>query len=235
MRKSTNGFVARNGENGIHHRSHLRVPKIECGEENQKWLCSPNVDKRLHHAYRHAVPNARRGGKKQKWLGTPHVGKVATSPLLSRGSPALSAGRKSKISYAAQMWKKWLHHPCCLWGPQCSMRGKKSQMAMRPTCGQSSYITPPVSGVPNAQRGEKRQKWLCGPHVGKLATSPLPSGSLTLSLGRQTRNGCVCPTFGHGCYITPTIARVPGTRCRGESGNAYVAHIGQVSYITDAV
>ena len=52
------------------------------------------------------------------------------------------------------------------------------------TCGHSGYITPTVLGVPNLQRGEKNLKWLSGPHVGKVATSPLPSwGSSTLSVG----------------------------------------------------
>ena len=44
---------------------------------------------------------------------------VATSPLPSWGSPTLSMGR-----------------------------GQKSEMASSPTCGQSGYITPAISGVP---------------------------------------------------------------------------------------
>ena len=44
-----------------------------------------------------------------------------------------------------------------------------------PTCGQSGYIAPIVFRVPNAHCGAKSQKWLCGPHVVKMATSPLPS------------------------------------------------------------
>ena len=50
--------------------------------------------------------------------------------------------------------------------------------------------TPAVLGVPNAQRGDNNEKWLLGPHVGKVATSPLPSwGSPTLNAGTTMRNG----------------------------------------------
>ena len=59
-------------------------------------------------------------------------------------------------------------------------------MAMWATYGKSGYITPDVLGVPNAQHGDKTPKWLRGPHVGKVATSPLPScGSATLSAGTE--------------------------------------------------
>ena len=153
------------------------------------------------------VPNARRGGKKQKWLPAPHVGKVATSPLLSWGSPTLSAGRKNGNGYLAHMWAKWLHHPYRLGGPQRSPQGEKMEMATWPTCGQSGYITPVLLGAPNAQRGDNKQKWLPGPnvgkvttspltfwlpgpHVGKMTISPLPCwGSPMLSTGRKNSNG----------------------------------------------
>ena len=63
-------------------------------------------------------------------------------------------------------------------------------MATWPTCGQSGYITPAVLGVPNAQRGENNEKCPLGPHVGKEATSPLPSWvSPTLNAGTTMRNG----------------------------------------------
>ena len=63
-------------------------------------------------------------------------------------------------------------------------------MATWPTCGQKGYITPAVLGVPNTQHGDKNQKWLLDPHVGKVATSPLPSwGSPKLNAERTMRNG----------------------------------------------
>ena len=57
-----------------------------------------------------------------------------------------------------------------------AQQGDKNQKCLRDlTCGQSGYIIPAVSVVPNAQCGDKNQKWLCGPHVGKMAASLLPS------------------------------------------------------------
>ena len=57
---------------------------------------------------------AERGGKIRSG---PLVGKVATSPLPSRGSPPLQSGGQNQ---------KW------------------------PTCGQSGYVTPAISGIPTA-------------------------------------------------------------------------------------
>ena len=100
------------------------------------------------------VPNAQRGGKNWKCLGGPHVGKVATCPTLS-------AGTKIRNGHVAHMWVKWLHHPCRLGGPQRPARGQKSVMATWLTWGQKGYITRAILGVPNAQRDDKNQKWLC--------------------------------------------------------------------------
>ena len=86
------------------------------------------------------------------------------------------------------------------------LRGKKSEMATWPTCGQRGYITPTVLGVPNAQRGENNHKWLCGRHVGKGATSPLPSwGPPPLNAGGKIRNGYVAHMWAkwvhHPCRL----------------------------------
>ena len=87
------------------------------------------------------------------------------------------------------------------------LKVKNSLLSSRgPMCGQSGYITPIVLWVPNAQRGDENLKWLPRPcllmglHVGKVATSPLPSwGSPTLSAGTKIRNGYLAPTVlgGH--------------------------------------
>ena len=136
------------------------------------------------------VPNAQRGDNNEKWLLGPHVGKVATSPLPSWGSPTHNAGTTMRNGYLAHMWAKRLHHPCRLGGPQRSTRREQREMATWPTCGQRGYITPAVLGVPNAQRGDNNEKWLLGPYVGKVATSPLPSwGSPTHNAGTTMRNG----------------------------------------------
>ena len=101
--------------------------------------------------------------------------------------------------YLAHMWAKWLHHPCRLGGPQ--RRGQ--QCSTWPTCGQSGYITPAVLGVPNAQRGDNNEKRLLGPHVGKVATSPLPY--LAPNVERGWAN------VGKG-YITPAVLGVPNAQ-----------------------
>ena len=110
------------------------------------------------------VPHAKQGKKNKKQSYGPHVGKVATSPLQSWESPTLSAGTKVRSGYVAHMWGKLLHDPCSLGGPGRSA-GTKVGNAIWPTCGQSGYITPPVLRGPNAERGDKRQKLLSGPHV----------------------------------------------------------------------
>ena len=96
------------------------------------------------------VPNTPGEDKNGNRLCSPHEEKVGTSPLPAQGSPTLMAGTKMRNAYAAQMWTKWLHHPCRLRGPGCSAQGEKAKMAMQPKCGQSGYITPAVSGIPNA-------------------------------------------------------------------------------------
>ena len=121
------------------------------------------------------VPNAYCRGKNQRWLRGPRVGKVATSPLPPWGSRALGAGTKIITGCVGELWAKGLHHPCRLEGPPRSLRGGKSEMAMWPTCGQSGYIAPTVLGVGNAHRVRQNDQWLRSPHVGKVATSPVPS------------------------------------------------------------
>ena len=108
----------------------------------------------------------------------PLVGKMATSPLPSRGSPPLeSGGTKSEV---AHLWAKWLPHPFRSGDPRGFRAGVQNQKW--PTCGQGGYITPAVSGIPIAsQRGDKIRS---GPLVGKMATSPLASrGSPPLHSG----------------------------------------------------
>ena len=110
------------------------------------------------------VPNAHRGNKNQKELCSLDVDKVAISHMPSQGSPTLNTRRKHINGYVAQMWTKWLHHPCRLEGLKRLVRRQKSETARQPRCGQSGYITPALSGVPNAQHEQKTHKWLCGPN-----------------------------------------------------------------------
>ena len=90
----------------------------------------------LRHPCRLGDPHHFRAGEKIR--SGPIVGKVATSPLPSRGSPPLQSGGQNH---------KW------------------------PTYGQSGYVTPAVSGIPNpAERGGKSEvahlwaKWLRHPY-----------------------------------------------------------------------
>ena len=227
------------------------------------------------------------------------MGKVATSPLPSRGSPppqsggqnqkwptcgqggyvtpavsgiptALERGAKSEM---AHLWAKWLRHPCRLGDPhRCRAGGKirsgplvgkvdTSPLPSRgspppqsggqnqkwPTCGQSGYVTPAVSGIPTAsERGAKSEmahlwaKWLrhpCrlgdphrlraggkirnGPLVGKVATSPLPSrGSPPLQSGGQNQKW---PTCGQSGYVTPAVSGIPTALERGAESE--MAHL----------
>ena len=73
----------------------------------------------------------------------------------------LCTGTKSEM---AHMWAQWLPKSCRLGGSRCSARAQNQKW---PTCGHSGYLTPAVSGVPNALH---RNKIRNGPHVGTVAT-----------------------------------------------------------------
>ena len=136
------------------------------------------------------------------------------------------------------MWAVWLHHPCCLRGPQRLRVG--DNIGSGPTCGRFGYITPAALGLPNtSERGTQSH---VGPHVRKEATSPLlcPSyptlqsggqnqkwahmwgvrlhhprclgGPQRLRVGDKIRRGPTCGRFG---YITHAVSGVPNTSERG--------------------
>ena len=154
-----------------------------------------------------AMPNPnssfRAGGKVRSG---PLVGKVATSPLPSRGSPPLQSGGQNQKwptygqndyitpavsgiptasergakSEVARLWAKWLRHPCRLGDPRRFRVGGKIRS---------------------------------GPHVGKMTTSPLPSrGSPPLQSGGQNQKW---PTRGQNDYITPAVSGIPTAAERG--------------------
>ena len=85
------------------------------------------------------------------------MGKIATSPLLSRGSPNAHHG------YINQKWLGGPHlgkidtSPLLSQGSPTLIAGTNSKPARWPACGQNSYITPAVLGVPNTHGGEKLQ------------------------------------------------------------------------------
>ena len=206
-------------------------PPLQSGGQNQKWPTSgqsgyvtpaisgiPTASERgaksemahkwakwLHHPCRLGVPGAsERGGKIRSG---PLVGKVATSPLPSRGSPPLQSGggnqkwptcgqsgyaapagsgiptasERGAKSEVAHKWAKWLRHPCRLGDPHRFTAGGKI---------------------------------INGPLVGKVATSPLPSrGSPPLQSGGQNQQW---PTSGQSGYVTPAVSGIPTAAERGE-------------------
>ena len=141
------------------------------------------------------------------------MGKVATSPLLPRGSPPLQSGGQNQKwpingqggyitpaasgiptasergakSEVAHKWARWLHHPCRLGDPHRFRAGGKIRS---------------------------------GPQMGKVATSPLPPrGSPPLQSGGQNQKW---PINGQGGYITPAASGIPTSSERGAKSE--VAH-----------
>ena len=147
----------------------------------------------------------------------PHVGIVATYPQPSRGSPMLCTGTKSEM---AHMWAPWLPNSCRLGGPRCSARGQNQKW---PTCGDSGYLTPAVSGVPNALHGDKIRN---GPHVGTVATYPLPSrGSPMLCTGTKSE---MAHMWAHWL---PNPCRLMGPQCSARGQNQKWPTCGHSGYL----
>ena len=212
-------------------------PLLQSGGQNQKWPTSGQSGY-LTPAVSGIPTAAERGAKSEvahkwaKWLphpcriGDPHrcraggkirsgpqVGKVATSPLPSRGSPPLQSGGQNQKwptsgqsgyltpavsgiptasewgakSEVAHKWAKWLPHPCRIGDPHRFRVGGKIRS---------------------------------GPQVGKVATSPLPyRGSPPLQSGGQNQKW---PTSGQSGYLTPAVSGIPTAAERGAKSE--VAH-----------
>ena len=116
--------------------------RFTAGVQNQKWpTCGQNGY--LTPAVS-GIPTASERGDKIR--SGPLVGKMATSPLPSRGSrPLHSGGTKSEV---AHLWARWLRRPCRLGDPHRFRAGGQNQKW--PTCRQGGYVTPAVSGIPTA-------------------------------------------------------------------------------------
>ena len=170
------------------------------------------------------------------------MGKVATSPLLSRGSPPLQSGGGGVRS--GPLVGKVATLPPQSRGSPLLQSGRQVQKL--PTCGQGGYVTLAVSGIPTAsERGAKSEvarlwaKWLhhpyrfgdphrlkaggkirSGPLLGRVATSSLPSrGSPPLQSGGGNQKW---PTCGQGGYVTPTVSGIPAASKR--RAKSEVAH-----------
>ena len=180
-----------------------RAAKSEMAHLGAKWL---------RHPFRLGDPQRFRAwGKIRRG---PQVGKMATSPLPSRGSPPLQSGGQNQkwptcgqngyvtpavsgIPTAAErgaksevvhLWAKWLRHPCRLGDPHRFRPGGKIRR---------------------------------GPQVGKVATSPLPSrGSPPLQSGGQNQKWPTCEQNG---YVTAAVWGIPTASERGAKSG--VAHL----------
>ena len=240
-------------------------PPLQSGGGNQKW---PACGQSGYVTPAVSGSVLQSGGQNQKWPTCGQSGYV--TPAVSGIPTASERGAKSEV---AHLWAKWLRHPCRLGDPhRCTAGGKirsgplvgkvaTSPLPSRgspplhsgghnqkwPTCGQSGYATPAVSGIPTAsERGGKSEvahlwaKWLrhpcrlgdphrfraggkirSGPLMGKVATSPLPSrGSPPLHSGGQNQKW---PTYGQSGYVTPAVSGIPTDAERG--GKSEVAHL----------
>ena len=215
--------------NGDPHRSE-RGAKSEVAHKWAKWL---------PHPCRIRIPSAsERGAKSEvahkwaKWLphpcriGDPHrfraggkirsgpqVGKVATSPLPSRGSPPLqSGGQNQKWPTSGQ---SGYLTPAISGIPTASERGAKSEVAHK----WAKWLPHPCRiGDPHRFRAGGKIK--SGPQVGKMATSPLPyRGSPPLQSAGQNQKW---PTSGQSGYLTPAVSGIPTASERGAKSE--VAH-----------
>ena len=158
----------------------------------------------------------------------PLVGKVATSPLPPWGYPPLesggqnqkwptcgesgyitpatsripSASERGAESQAAHKWARWLRNPCRLGDPLRFKSGGKSEVANL----WARWLHHPCR-LGDAFRYIAGSKIPIGPHVGKVAISPLPTrGSPPLRSGGQNQKW---PTCGQGGYVTPAASGIP--------------------------
>ena len=154
----------------------------------------------LRHPCRLRDPHRCRTGPDQKW---PTCGQSGYVTLAVSGIPTAS-GRVGK-SEVAHFCAKWLRHPCRLGDPHRfkaggeirsgSLMGKVATSPLPsprstllqggggnqkwPTCGQSGYVTPAVSGIPTAVERGPNQKWpTCGQSgYATPAVSGIPTAS----------------------------------------------------------
>ena len=199
-------------------------PSLQSGEVNQKWPTSgqngyvtpavsgiPTASERgrksevahkwakwLRHPCRLGDPHRLRAGGKIR--SGPQVGKVATSPLPSRGSPPLQSG--GKIRSGPQMGQVATSALPSRGSPSLQSREVNQKW---PTSGQSGYVTPRRLGDPHRFRA--RGKIRSGPQVSKVATSPLPSrGSPALQSEEENQKW---PSSGQSGYVTSAVSGIP--------------------------
>ena len=225
------------GRNGYLTPAVSRIPTAS--EREAESEVAHNWAKWLPHPCRIGDPHRFRAGGSIR--SGPQVGKVATSPLPYRGSPPLhNGGQNQKWPTSGQ---SGYLTPAVSGIPTASERGAESEVAHK---WANWHLTPAVSGIPTASEREaesevahKWAKWLphpcrigdphrfraggrirSGPHMGKVATSPLPyRGSPPLYSGGQNQKW---PTSGQSGYLTPAVSGIPTASERGAESE--VAH-----------
>ena len=167
------------------------------------------------------------------------MGKVATSPLRSRGSPPVQSG--GKIGSGPLVDKVATSNL----PPRGSLPLHKVGQKQRwHTVGQGGYIAPAVSGIPTfSEQGAKSEmahlwaKWLLHPcrlgdlrHCrtrGEIRSTPLMGNvatSLLLSWGTPPfQRGPKWPACGQSGYITPAVSGIPTASER--AAKSEVAHL----------
>ena len=166
----------------------------------------------LRHPCRLGDPHRFRAGGKIR--SGPLMGNVATSPLLSRGSPPLQSGGQN------QKWPTYGQsgyvNPAVSGIPTASERGAKSEV----THLWATWLRHPCRlGDPHRFRAGGKIR--SGPLMGKVATSPLPSrGSPPLQSGGGNQKW---PTYGQSGYVTPAVSGIPTASKRG--GESEVADL----------
>ena len=174
-------------------------PPLQSGGQNQKWptrgqsgYLTPAVSgiptasdrgakSEVAHKWANWLPHPCRIGDPRRFRAggkirsDPQVGKLATSPLPYRGSPALqSGGGKSEV---AHKWANWLPHPCRIGDPRRFKAGGKIRSG--PQVGKLATSPLPYRGSPPLQSGGQNQKWPTSGQIGYLtpAVSGIPAAS----------------------------------------------------------
>ena len=184
-------------------------PPLQSGGQNQKWPTSkqngyltPAVS---------GIPAASERGAKSEVARK--RGKLATSPLPYRGSPALQSGGQNQKWPTCGQCGYLTHAVSGI--PTASERGAKSEVAHK----SENWLPHPCRiGDPRCLRAGG--KIGSRPQVGKLATSPLPyRGSPPLQSGGQNQKS---PTRGKIGYLPPAVSGIPAASERGAKSE--VAH-----------
>ena len=179
-----------------------RGAKSEVAHKWAKWL---------PHPCRIGDPHRFRAGGKIR--SGPQLGKMATSPLPSRGSPPLqSGGQNQKWPTSGQ---NGYPTPAVSGIPTTAERGAKSEVAHK----WAKWLPHPCR-IGDPHRFRAGGKIRSGPQVGNMATSPLPyRGSPPLQSGGQNQKW---PTSGQNGYLTPAVSGIPTASERGAKSE--VAH-----------